>query len=166
MIRQLVESDARLTNVVEDFQSRTADTAIGVVEYIKLLESLVPSFSRVYLVLDALDEFSNNDQERADLATTLRDLTRSPGSRCQVFLTSRPAHDIEKIYDGNSKLTLAPAGEDIAAYIDLRLSQSPQCGDWFEEEEDLPSRIRDIVIAKSCEMSVQGPRYPLIRASY
>lgn len=149
MIRQLIESETRLVNQLEDFQARTVDTAVGVAEYTGLLRSLLSSFSRVFLVVDALDEFSSVDQDRQDLAFTLRDLTEPPASECHMFLTSRPANDIEKVFDETSKMTLAPMDEDIASYVDMRISESNHGSSWVEGDTSLQSRIRDVVISKS-----------------
>ncbi|KAF9774219.1 hypothetical protein IL306_007815 [Fusarium sp. DS 682] len=149
MTRQLIESETQLINLLQDFHARTADMAIGVAECTGLLRSLFPFFSKVFLVVDALDEFSSVDQERQNLATHLRDLALSRASNCSVLITSRPSNDIEELFDETSKVVLVPAIEDIASYVDMRTSQSYDSSSWVKGDKSLQLRIQTAVIGKS-----------------
>jgi hypothetical protein len=60
------------------------------------LRSLVSLFSKVYIIVDALDECDEGNKTRSSLLAQLRNLDR----RVQLFFTSRRLGDIENLLSG------------------------------------------------------------------
>jgi hypothetical protein len=149
LIRQLIESQTPLVTRLEDFLEETADISVDAGEYAKFLASLIQTFSRVYIVIDALDEFSSLDRIRRSLVKVLISLTNRLDVNCYLFLTSRPSEDVKEMFRTDAEISIVPSTQDISSYVDMRIADSEECTNWIQEEPDLLSRIKKAVNTKS-----------------
>ncbi len=107
------------------------------------------SFHHVYIVLDALDEFSddNGGQER------LTDAMRSLGNNVHLLVTSRDITTIGSLFKADTRLDIRAANTDINSYIMSKLS----CGrlaSLIKGRDDLRQAILNGVTEKADGMCV------------
>ncbi|PBK88689.1 hypothetical protein ARMGADRAFT_353280 [Armillaria gallica] len=82
-----------------------------------LVEEL-QSFNRVYIILDALDEFPEDDGGQEKLINALRML----GSNTRLLVMSRDLPTMASLFRTDTRLDIRAANEDIKTYIMSRLS--------------------------------------------
>lgn len=86
-------------------------------DVIRTLQSILSKFSRIYIVIDAIDEF--NDLERSDLLDALDKIRVS----VNILVTSRPVASIKKLLHPDIEQPIEAADEDIIAYIRGQISR-------------------------------------------
>ncbi|RAL65362.1 hypothetical protein DID88_000930 [Monilinia fructigena] len=84
-----------------------------------LLHSLISEFTRLYLVVDALDECDETKKIRTDLIHELRALP----SNTHVLLTSRRLGDIEEKLSGYPHLEIRASDNDVQKYLEARIDR-------------------------------------------
>ncbi|KAE8151347.1 hypothetical protein BDV25DRAFT_171564 [Aspergillus avenaceus] len=87
-------------------------------EVSKVLESVVPMYSKVFLVLDALDECSQDARK-----VFLRELfSIQSNSNVKIFATSRLDDEIKSLFSGAICLTIQASDHDIQTYLNQQMS--------------------------------------------
>lgn len=76
-------------------------------------------FQRVYIVLDALDEFIDDNGGREELI----DVIKSLGDNIHLLVTSRDITTIGSLFEEDTRLDIRATDEDINAYITNKLSR-------------------------------------------
>jgi hypothetical protein len=92
-------------------------------EISKTLHSVVASYSRVYIIVDALDECQVSNKCRSRFLSNLFNLQAK--TEAQLFVTSRPIPDIEKEFKGCLSLEIVASDEDVGRYLDNHILQLP-----------------------------------------
>ncbi|KAL3459648.1 ankyrin repeat-containing domain protein [Aspergillus heterothallicus] len=87
-----------------------------------VLQDLVGSYSRVFFVIDALDECQVTDGCRENFLSGLFKLRSK--SNANMFFTSRAIPDIFEHFSGCPRLEIRARNEDIQIYIDGRIAKS------------------------------------------
>jgi hypothetical protein len=105
-----------------------------------LLQSVVFSFSKVFLVIDALDECSDADDVRSILLRELKKLQ----SRLCLLVMSRPIPDMEFMLEGAVRVTIEPSMTDIENYLQQRLEGTRSMQKHLADEPSL----RDTIISR------------------
>ena len=104
-------------------------------DWLELLQTIIQSFKRTYIVLDALDEFP--DHARDSLLNALISLKAS------LFVTSRPSNafhllrDIKFIEIGDEN----GPGEDIEFYIHQKFKESSNLANLLKRKEQARKEI-------------------------
>jgi hypothetical protein len=96
LLKQLLQ---RLSSVPDNVkfiynQHKDKQTRPSLDEILKTLESIITTYSRVYIVVDALDECQLSGGCRPKFLSSVLGLQARTGAR--LFVTSRPIPDIEK----------------------------------------------------------------------
>ena len=153
LIRQLIEQLPSVPQEVEDLYKKyrkiqpssrlSADTP-HFSEALRLVISR--NYARVFIIIDALDEC----QDATDL---LPEFSKLQGyTRANILATSRPEKHIEaafeKAFGGSLRLGISARDEDVAKYIDGRISELDLVTDDLEEDlkTELKMKIKDKVI--------------------
>ena len=152
ILKQLTEGKPSLVGKLEEFQLENKDKALNVNDYTKLLRSVIGTFSTVYIIIDALDEFSTVDEHRQELTEVIISLYPLPATNCRIFVSSRPSSDIEALFGADAQIVIAPDKKDISAYVNTKVGDSRRFKPWLEKDHNLLARIRDAIIEKSQEM--------------
>ncbi len=84
----------------------------------KILAQELKSFDRVYIILDALDEFPENDGGQEKLVNVLRGL----GSNARLLVMSRDIPSIGSLFKTDTWLDIWATDEDIKTYLKTKLS--------------------------------------------
>lgn len=121
-------------------------------EYLKLLQEEVGCYSRIFLVIDALDECREVDGTRNTLLTELENLQRG----LQLLVTSRPhISDIERVFRNSVNLEIRAQNEDVRKYLDGRLEREVRLKNHIEQDPALRDEIIRAIIAKVDGMYVR-----------
>lgn len=83
--------------------------------------SVVDTYSRVFFVIDALDECTNIDRTREGLLREILKLCGQKGT--SLFATSRFATEIEKEFESHTSIEIRASDEDIQRYLDEQIPQ-------------------------------------------
>ncbi|KAM0130917.1 hypothetical protein ACHAP3_007144 [Botrytis cinerea] len=105
------------------------------------LKSVTDLYSRVFIVIDALDECQMADGCRMDFLSEVFHLQET----CQLslFATSRHIPDIEEMFDNSMRLEIRASDTDVEIYLDGRMSQLPE---YVRNSKDLQNEIKSKII--------------------
>ncbi len=115
----------------------------------KILSQELKSFDHVYIVLDALDEFTDDNGGREELIETLKSL----GDNTHLLVTSRDITTIGFLFEDDIWMDIRAADEDIKTYIMSKLS-SGRLARHTKGRNDLCQEILIGVTAKADGMYV------------
>jgi len=87
-------------------------------DYVQQLLSLCASFTRIYILVDALDELAS--RERDILLSALKQLTN-----VSFLMTSRHSWNIQAAFAANSQIEIRANDEDIKAFLRREIENSP-----------------------------------------
>ena len=148
LLRQLLQ---RRSYIPEDIRTlyeshKTKKTRLSIREYSRLLQSETHSISKVFIIIDALDECHKNNEIRQTLLSELHKLRSS----LQILITSRPEIiNIKDTFDDFSQLEVKAIDADIKNYIEERIAKTDRLKRLIEGDtalQDMISRrIRDNV---------------------
>ena len=119
------------------------------------LAATIHGFSKVYLVVDALDECPTNDDERRRLLRSLLRISGAHSNNLHFLCTSRPETDIKAELDPILRLPSSAdldlllyrdaIDQDISLYIDETLA-SPTYRSW---NESIKNEVKETLIEKA-----------------
>ncbi|KAJ7481671.1 ankyrin repeat-containing domain protein [Mycena latifolia] len=110
-----------------------------------ILCSTISELSKVFIVVDALDEYP--EQQRSILLGHLSSLTT--GSTVSLMLTSRPHININYVAEILQILEIRATEEDIRRYIDAAVLKSSRLSKHIENNSSLREEIEEIIVRRS-----------------
>ncbi|OBT69142.1 hypothetical protein VE03_02000 [Pseudogymnoascus sp. 23342-1-I1] len=147
IIRQLSAQDLSTVGRVKKFNEEHPRNPATLTEYTTLLAEVLDSFSAVYLVVDALDEFSKSEYERKLLAQELLSLNCTR-TTVRIFITSRPDRDIAKEL-GGEKVDIEASDTDIRAYIERVIETNSVLKSWVRRRPELRPKMLETIPNKA-----------------
>ncbi|KAJ4161615.1 uncharacterized protein LMH87_007645 [Akanthomyces muscarius] len=133
------------------------------------LQTVATMYSRVFIVVDALDECQESDGGRTKLLSEISSLQAKCG--VNVFATSRLIPDIiqqmSEKFDGTKTLNIGASDEDVGRYLDGVMSELPK---FVGREPDLQREIKTkimkaiggtFLLAKLHIDTLKGKRTPM-----
>jgi Cdc6-like AAA superfamily ATPase len=125
LLKQLVESQPSLPSTVKDLYGRhkTKRTRPSPKEVSDTLQIVAKSYSRVFVIIDALDECQVFDGCRSKLLSEIFSLQTK--CRSNIFATSRFMPDIVERFDNEMRLEIRASNQDMKIYLDGHMSQLP-----------------------------------------
>jgi len=126
LLKQLLQKLSSIPDSVRIIYNQHKDkqTRPSVDEILKNLESVITTYSRIYIVVDALDECQLSGRCRPKFLSSVLSLQARTGAR--LFVTSRPIPDIEKEFKSCLSLEILASDEDIRRYLNGNMSQLPR----------------------------------------
>ncbi|KAF8858382.1 hypothetical protein BDZ45DRAFT_397454 [Acephala macrosclerotiorum] len=123
LLKQLAESQPSLPGSVKDLYNRhkTKRTQPSLDEISKSLQAVTELYSRVFLVIDAIDECQLSNRCRLQFLSNIFNLQAK--TKAKLFATSRPILDIEKEFKGCLSLQILASDEDVKRYLNGNMSQ-------------------------------------------
>lgn len=106
------------------------------------LKSIVRDYSRVYLVVDALDECPAEDGTRSKLLAEIRGLQKEKGIDLRLMVTSRFIPDIEDKFKEVLRLEVRASDKDIEKFVTGRIGWLPNIIQRNKELKDLVKNER------------------------
>ena len=117
--KQLVKEGSVPDNVMDLFNRCKAKRKPPSLEEIsKVLSSVISSYSRVFIVVDALDECQAKCRMKF-----LERLSPQTETEVNIFATSRFIPEVVKAFEGKASLEIRASKEDVEKYLDENLSQ-------------------------------------------
>lgn len=149
IVQQLVQSHAdvpeEIISLYQHHSRRQTRPMLG--EWSKLLQSEVNRFSKVFIVVDALDECPN-DGTRDSFLTVIKTVQKvQPSVRLSV--TSRPSPTIEAEFETASRLEIRATDADVQSYLEQRIASSSQMARHVKKDPSLQGNIVNAILEQS-----------------
>ena len=116
-------------------------------EYLHMITAQLSSLKRVFVVVDALDECTEDNATRHDLIEGIMELP----DKVSVMITSRHISGIED-YENALQLTIEAHEEDVRLYVQGRLKKEKKFARQVDMDDDLQTQIVDGVVEKASGM--------------
>ena len=110
-------------------------------EVSRAVHSVIAIYSRVFIVIDALDECQTTDGCRSRFLSEIFNLQLKGGA--SIFATSRFISYITDRFKGNINLEIRASDEDVGRYLDGNMSKLPA---FVGRNQDLQNKIKNAVI--------------------
>ena len=146
LVRQILEQRPPLIHEISRFIEKRY---FGLGECYTILNKVADNFKHLAIVLDALDEFSNDHSERWKFAKELAKLQDSVDFRLKVLITTREMDDIQKLLQPSKRLPIRASRTDIEGLVTMIFNDS-----WFSEDSILRAEVVKEIADKSDLMSV------------
>ena len=142
LLKQLIQERPPAPNSVKTLYERheAKGTRPSCDEIRKELQSVVPGYSRVFIVIDALDECRASNTRR--LLSEIFDIQTMTGAN--LFATSRFIPEIVKEFEGSISLKICASDEDVLRYLDRQIPQLLRSG--ISRYADLQDMIRKEIL--------------------
>jgi Cdc6-like AAA superfamily ATPase len=145
LLKQLSEGRDSIPDSVKTLHDKhkAKKTRPSIDEISKSLQSVITLYSRVFIVVDALDECQAGDSRRR-LLTELFHLEAKSGAN--LFATSRFIPEIEKLFCKSVSLEIRASKEDIETYLERQMRLLLSFDDWsLPLQREIKTRISDAV---------------------
>jgi hypothetical protein len=142
LLRQLTQGLPSLPDTVKFLYDRhyAKRTRPSFDEISRSLQSVAALYSRVFIIVDALDECRASDGCRAGFLTEVFNLRAK--CRANLFATSRFIPEIMEKFDGSISLEIRASVEDVRRYVHSRISHLPSfVGRNPKLQEDIETEI-------------------------
>ncbi|KAK6523259.1 hypothetical protein TWF694_006148 [Orbilia ellipsospora] len=138
LLKQLAESQSPLSENIKDIYSRrkSKHTRPSFEELSEALQLVTRTYTRVFIIIDALDECQTAGGCRKQFLDEIFRLQTEP--TVSIFATSRIITEICDMFQDATSLTILARGEDIEKYIDGRIS-----GEDLELLKGMSSEIKE-----------------------
>jgi hypothetical protein len=126
LLKQLVQEQSSVPDSVKTIYNQHKDkqTPPSLDEISNTLHSIVTTtYSRIYIVVDALDECQISNGCRQRFLSNVFSFQAKTGAK--LFTTSRPIPDVEKEFKGCLSHEIIASDEDVQRYLDGHMSQLP-----------------------------------------
>ncbi|QYS94840.1 ANK_REP_REGION domain-containing protein [Trichoderma simmonsii] len=124
ILKQLAETQTLLPKSVKDLykthQSRRTRPSID--ELYETLQSVIASYSRAFIIVDALDECQTSNNSRIKFLFKLFDVQRK--SHINIFATSRPIPEICDKFKESTVIEVRAHTDDVKNYLESQISHS------------------------------------------
>lgn len=140
LLKQLSQQRASLPDNVKALHDQHERTRPSFEEISKTLQSVAAIYSRVFIVVDALDECQAFDGCRTRFLTELFKVQTSSGAN--LLITSRFIPEIVERFNGELSLEIRANEDDIRRYLNSHMSHLPAFVQRTSDlEEEIKSRI-------------------------
>jgi hypothetical protein len=125
VLKQLTQSLSSLPNSIKDLYDRhkAKRTRPSVDEILRVLQSVAAIYSRVFVIVDALDECQVSDGCRTGFLSELFNLQTKHGTN--IFATSRFIPEIANHFKTSVWLEIRASTGDVARYLEGHIGQLP-----------------------------------------
>lgn len=147
MLKQLCRGRPSLPDFMRVFHDKHKkhQTRPSLGEIMKNLHSVAAMYSRVFIIVDALDECQSSDGCREQFLRNIFSLQNKVQSN--IFATSRHVHEIEEQFSGSTSLQIRAMDEDVHAYLASQIYKLPP---FVRRDVGLQNRIKT-TIAKTVD---------------
>ncbi|KAJ7575157.1 hypothetical protein C8J56DRAFT_802076, partial [Mycena floridula] len=150
ILKQLVENRSTISDdllsLLQTCSSQRCRPTVP--ELMTALRTELQSYSRVYLVVDALDECSNRAQDLF-ISTEPQQGLRSLPDNVLLLLTSRDMLSISRQFNDETRLNIQAQKTDLEVYIKGRIIENKRLKGFVETDKFLELEIINEVITKA-----------------
>lgn len=139
LLKQLAEWQPSLPGSVKELYDRhkTKRTRPSLDEISRSLEIVTTLYSRVFIIIDALDEYQEAGSCRTRLLSVISNLQIK--NKVNLFATARNIPDIKKNFENCLQLEIRADHGDIRSYLDQHMPELP---DFISEDISLQTEIK------------------------
>ncbi|KFZ19348.1 hypothetical protein V502_03701, partial [Pseudogymnoascus sp. VKM F-4520 (FW-2644)] len=143
ILKQLVQERPLYGEPVATLHKQHADRRTGpsLDEIRTALNSVLNSYSKAYIIIDALDECTDSDGTRSDLLTILQNLQAK--SNISLMATSRFDARIEQSFQGSSMSEIRASDADVTRFVAGHIRRLPKC---VQRDLELQAEIQDGIV--------------------
>ena len=143
LLKQLIQEQPSMPENVKSLYERHRGnrTRPSFNELSEALHSIVADYSKVFIIIDALDECQVSDGSRKRLLSEIFRVQAKTGAN--VFATSRFIPEIEKELEGSVSLEVRASGEDVRRYLDGHMFELPS---FVAHNRNLQDEIKSEII--------------------
>ena len=125
LLKQLAKSHPFLPATIKELYDRhkTKRTRPSLEEISRSLQAVTALYSRIFIIVDALDECQVSNGCRQRFLAGLFNLQKKCGAN--LFATSRPISSVEKEFNGRLTLEIRASEEDVRKYLDGYMFRLP-----------------------------------------
>ena len=154
LLRQLLLQKPVITETLTSLyeKHKKSKTRLSLSQCFDLFQDQLTSFSRVFIVIDALDECPEAGQIRDILLSHIQML----GPKLSLLVTSRPIPQVTKILGSTYRLEIQASNEDIEHFLHEIIPLSSNLSRFVQKEETLRERITSTIIDKAQGMCVNS----------
>ncbi|KAG7289878.1 hypothetical protein NEMBOFW57_006255 [Staphylotrichum longicolle] len=157
LIRQLSQDQSSLPECLRIFYDKHKGRARpSLDELSRVLQAVADLFSRIFIVVDALDECQLSDGSRSKLLTELFALQSKTGAN--IFATSRFILDVTERFKNNVSLEIRAHPGDVQRYIEGNMAHMPLC---VTRSPDLHKEVITKIVQAVDGMSAKAVRVAL-----
>ena len=147
LLKQLIadqsEASADLTSLYRDHINRRTRPELD--ELVSITKSEIKSYSKVFIVVDALDECPEDNGVRQRMLTELRSLA----ANVNLMFTSRYLTAIEQEFHGANRLDIQAHHDDVREYVRGRISHEHRLARHVRTDPDLQENIVTTIVDKA-----------------
>jgi hypothetical protein len=122
--------------------TNSCTTSLNLAEYRSVIQIIANMYTRVFIVVDALDECENGEGNRDNFIKELQGLPEN----VRLLVTSRPIEEIRSEFADSVQKDILAHRSDIEVYISGRLKTEKWLSILVERDRTLPSLIENKVI--------------------
>ena len=147
LLKQIVQDCSTLSGnlkpLYDDYNKRKSHPAPEDVSI--ALQSEIATFSRMFIVVDALDECTEEGSTRADLLDELRSLP----NKVNLMVTSRNIPAIKREFEGVKSLEIHATDADVVRYITSRLQREHRLARHVKADPVLHDTVVNAILDKA-----------------
>jgi len=146
LLKQLAESQPSLPTNVKDLYDhhRAKRTRPSLDEISRVLQSVVTTYSRVFFIVDALDECQASNGCRARFLSEIFALQGN--CKANLFVTSRFIPEIVNKFNKSMFLEIRASRKDIESYLEDHIGQLSSFDGWSRQlQDEIKNGISDAV---------------------
>ncbi len=144
IVRQLVSRRQDLLEAAISLRNQKLSPEATFDDIKLLLTKCKDTYNKTYLVIDALDMYSEDSLGWTGVISELQGF----GDRFKILCTSRPIAAIENYFSSASRVKVEAQESDVRAYVQSLLNQ-PEFQKHLKNEEQLRVHIEDTLIKKA-----------------
>ena len=147
LLQQLVQQQSNIPDGIVALYREHTDkrTRPALTEYSSSLQSILHDFSKVFIVIDALDECTENDGTRHKFLTEIKKLL----PHIHLLITSRWVANIEREFEGSTRLEILASDEDVAIYVKSRIEKEARLKRHVKEDPIMQDTIINTIVKNS-----------------
>jgi Cdc6-like AAA superfamily ATPase len=151
IFKQLVQFRPDIADIVyrlyDDYFDRKSRPLLG--QILSTIRSVCANYTRVFIVVDALDELTAKDNERTRLLDHLGTLQSLVD--VNLMITSRFVLEIEQWFQAETRLEVRACDQDVRRYVASQVPRLPTC---IQRDDGLIAEIQNKIAEKADGMSV------------
>jgi hypothetical protein len=139
LLKQLVQSQSSLPKSLKELRIYNRTTRPSLDKIIKTLHSVISEYLRVFIIVDALDEYEAIDSPRGRLPILSELFALQERYKTNIFATSRFVPEVVDQFEGKSKLLeISASPKDVEIYLEGHIEQLSQ---FVQEDPQLQKNI-------------------------
>ena len=125
-------------------------------EKLALLKEVTQRLSKIFIIVDALDEYSEADEQDDDHGYPFLEALQEISHNVHLMVTARPFAFLKKTFQGAFCTEISASIDDLRLYAQSRMRIGTRFGDRVRKDTSLHHDVLSAVCARGCRMSVSS----------